>query len=70
MRGYVAIFTDGTNPRRTIVAAPDIEFARMKARSLVNLIMARRPFGEQDWSKWSFVVLSNEEGRREERFLN
>jgi hypothetical protein len=69
LRTYLTVFTDGKSDRRLCIAEPDIEFAAMRARSVADAIMEQRVFGEHDWSRWKFIVMSADEGNREVPFL-
>jgi hypothetical protein len=65
LRPYNLEFTDGSAPRRLTIVAADIEYACIRARSLVRDILAHQVFGPIDPRRWRAIVHSDEEGRRE-----
>jgi hypothetical protein len=68
MRSYSVVFTDGEHPRSAAINAPDIEFAKMSARTMARKIVLEKSFGVIDPVSWRFVIESVDEGKVEEPF--
>jgi hypothetical protein len=66
---YRVTFTDGRSSRCTMIGAPDIELACETARTLADVIMRERAFGDSNYAAWCFIVDSGgDEGVRTQHF--